>query len=158
LRRLCRSEGRIASWDPIRVDAQRGGRVLPAARLDEIQDRATPAEEDAGEGVAEGVRLGVADAGPFERARPEARDLLGREREESALGIGPSAQDCLESVEHLPGLLAGGLRMPVLGVLGVQAIIDLEVTSPTPWKGGIRIEVGGAGVTGKRAVIPISVA
>jgi len=48
--------------------------------------------------------------------------------------------------------------MPVLGVLGVQAIIDLEVTSPTPWKGGIRIEVGGAGVTGKRAVIPISVA
>jgi hypothetical protein len=108
--------------------------------------------------MPESVRLGVTDAGPFERARPEARDLLGREREESALGIGPSGQDCLESVEHLPGLLAGGLRMPVLGVLGVQAIIDLEVTSPTPWKGGIRIEVGGAGVTGKRAVIPISVA
>jgi hypothetical protein len=41
---------------------------------------------------------------------------------------------------------------------GVQAIIDLELTSPAPCKGGIRVEVGSHGVVGERAVIPVSVA
>lgn len=40
---------------------------------------------------------------------------------------------------------------------GTLALINLTLTSPDPWKGGMRVEVGSQGEATQRVVLPISV-